>query len=335
MVNSGYSTDLTSALGVISTSITILEQTFLPDMTSKQVERYRITYHPEDIQKRGTNKVPDLRAYLPDEIGMLGLEKGDSIEIEKDEASSDPYPGTVPYLVGRKPDDESEGEYKIFTDGSKRLRISITRWKDLFNEDEDVPIVVEVNRQEQEFRIYRNEDYHYRLQELHEENIFPQLKQKGIVPAAAYPGKKDTQKFRIIPFDSEHDIFSKAAAEFDEERNPSDPAVLHEVVEKGELPRCTCPKLTVYWDPKGDRYSNNDRLEAVYTATNVEEEDILLPAEGFFRVSADHHEKVTWFSHDEPWGHAKQWGLSVVGKWEGSYIKAGKNDEYIAIYVPL
>ncbi|WP_254767471.1 hypothetical protein [Salinilacihabitans rarus] len=303
-------------------------------MTSKQVERHGITYHPEDIQNRGTNKVPDVRAYLPDEIGDLGLEEGDSIEIEKNEASGDPYPRTVPYLVGRESDDESEGEYKIFTDGSQRLRMTITPWKDLFNEDKNVPLVVEVNQREKTFRIYRNEDYHYRLQDLYDRDIHPQLKQKGVVPLVAYPRKEGTQKFRIIPFNCEHNIFSKVAAEFDKEKRPSNPAVFHEVLEKGELPRCTCPKLTVYWDPDGNRASNKDNLEAIYTATNVEEEDILLPTEGYFRVLADHHEKATWFSHDEPWGHSKQWEMPVVGKWEGPNIKADENDEYIAVYVP-
>lgn len=159
-------------------------------MTSKQIWEHEVTCHPEDVQDRNKSQTPDYRVYLPDTIEKLGLEEGSYIIVEKKDS------GGVPYLIGEpltEEDDEtpdSDTTFKIFTDGSTRLRITLSskqNWADEFIEydGEDI-LMVEVNEINQEVRIYKNEDYNYRRQELEDQGISPRTGQPVIVPVTAF-----------------------------------------------------------------------------------------------------------------------------------------------------
>ena len=299
-------------------------------MTSQQIQDLEVTYHPEDIQNRGTDKVPDLRIYLPDRIGILGLGEADFVRLETRMTNGKQY------IAGQKvkKEEPSDSHYEIYTEGSSRLRMTMpSKWRDDFIEDKENDIlVVEVNPKENEFRIYKNEDYHQRLQELHDNSIYPRLRQKVIVPLAAFSRENESQKFRIIPFNYEHEVFAKVANELDEVDNPADPAVLHEIIDRDRLPRCKSPKLTVYWDPKGKRHTDINRRKTIFTDTGVNEVEIRLPAQGSFHVSANPDGDETWVNYGKSSGHAKEWELAEIGNWQGKYLR--EQEDHIALYVP-
>lgn len=161
-------------------------------MTSKQIWNHEVTYHPEDIQDRSKCHSLDYRIYLADTIKKLGLGEGDYVTMEKPEDAN--------YIVGSKlteEDDEtpdSDKVYKIFTDGSTRLRVTLkTKWIDEFIEfdGEDI-LVLEVNEIEDEFRIYRNDDYDKRKQELKDQGIFPRLGKSLALIAATFYEKTES-----------------------------------------------------------------------------------------------------------------------------------------------
>lgn len=159
-------------------------------MTSEQIWSHEVTYHPEDVQDRSKCHSPDYRVYLPDTIKKIELGKNVHAKVEREVQDG------VPYLVGRKPaeeDDEtpdSDSVYKIFTEGSSRLRVTLSSESDWVDEfikyDGDDILVVEVNEKDDEFRIYRNDDYDKRKQELKDRGISPRIGQPLVLGAAMF-----------------------------------------------------------------------------------------------------------------------------------------------------
>ena len=157
-------------------------------MTSEQIWSHEVTYHPEDVQDRSKCHSPDYRVYLPDTIKKLGLGKNIHAIVERKK------PNEIPYLKGRKLTEEdeetpdSDSVYKIFTEGSSRLRVTLkTKWIDEFLEyDGDDILIVEVNEIEGEFRIYRNDDYDQRLKQFDDEDFSPRFGQPLVLGAAMF-----------------------------------------------------------------------------------------------------------------------------------------------------
>ena len=172
-------------------------------MTSKQIWNHEVTYHPEDIQDRSNSQTPDYRVYLPDTIEKLDLDEDNYVILEKKDSEE------VPYLVGEKLTEEdseasdSDSVFKIFTDGSTRLRITLSSkqsWVEEFIEfdGEDI-LIVGVNEIDQQFRIYKNDDYECRKQELKDRGISPRIGQPVIVPVtvvSAVTSSKDSKSLR-------------------------------------------------------------------------------------------------------------------------------------------
>ncbi|GCF16237.1 hypothetical protein Harman_41720 [Haloarcula mannanilytica] len=163
-------------------------------MTSKQIWEHEVTCHPEDIQNRGTTYSPDYRVYLPDTIKKLGLDEDSEAIVEKKYQDEQQR---TPYLEGRKLDQEdrqtsgSDSVFKIFTDGSTRLRITLSaNWRDEFlNYDGEDILIVEVNEIEETFRIYRNDDYDKRKQELEDRGTKPLLGKPLVLAGMLYEMK--------------------------------------------------------------------------------------------------------------------------------------------------
>ncbi|WP_123537607.1 hypothetical protein [Halosimplex salinum] len=157
-------------------------------MTSDQIWSHEVTYHPEDVQDRSKCHSPDYRVYLPDTIKKLGLGKNVYAVVEREVQDG------IPYLKGSKlteEDDEtpdSDSVYEIFIDGSSRLRVTLSSdWVDEFIEyDGDDIFAVEVNEIDDEFRIYRNDDYDTRKQELSERGISPRLGKPLVLGSAMF-----------------------------------------------------------------------------------------------------------------------------------------------------
>jgi len=157
-------------------------------MTSEQIWSHEVTSHPEDVQDRSKSSTPDYRIYLPDTIKKLGLDEGVHAVVKRRD------PNGIPYLEGKKlteEDDEttdSNSVYEIFIDGSNRLRVTLSSdWIDEFLEyDGDDIFMVEVNEFEDEFRIYRNDDYHHRLDEFDDDDFSPRFGQPVVLTAAMF-----------------------------------------------------------------------------------------------------------------------------------------------------
>jgi len=157
-------------------------------MTSEPIWSHEVTYHPEDVQDRSKCHSPDYRVYLPDRIERLGLGKKENAIVEREVEDG------TPYLRGRKLTEEdedtpdSDSVYMIFTDGSSRLRVTLSAdWVDEFieYEGEDI-LVVEVNKIKNEFRIYRNDDYDDRLDEFDDKDYSPRFGQPLVLSSAMF-----------------------------------------------------------------------------------------------------------------------------------------------------
>jgi hypothetical protein len=163
-------------------------------MTSKQIWNHEVTYHPEDVQDRSRCGNPDIRVYIPDTIQKLDLFEDDYTILE--------YPDNEPCIIGRKltEDDEetpdSDSVYKLFTDGSTRLRITIkSDWVDEFIEyDAEDILIVEVNTVDDEFRIYKNDEYDPRKQELKDQGNNPRLGKPVLLTGAMFSQTKYSDK---------------------------------------------------------------------------------------------------------------------------------------------
>jgi hypothetical protein len=146
-------------------------------MGADQIWSHEVTFHPEDVQDRSKCHNPDYRVYLPDKIKKLKIESGTDVIIERQDQNK-PH-----FLVGKRLTEadadtvDSDSVYQIFTDGSNRLRVTLSAdWVDEFIEyDGDDIMVVEVNENEKGFRIYKNDDYNDRLQELNDQDVDPRF----------------------------------------------------------------------------------------------------------------------------------------------------------------
>lgn len=129
-------------------------------MPSEQIWQADVTFHPEKVQKRGTDKSPDYRVYLPEVYKKLGLSIGDDALLEtKTERGVTFIHGEAASKVG------ATGEaYTIFKDGSTRPRVTLpSEWADYFIDyDGDDVVVVEINTITDHFRIYKNGEHNYR-----------------------------------------------------------------------------------------------------------------------------------------------------------------------------
>jgi len=156
-------------------------------MTSEQIWSHEVTYHPEDVQDRSKCHNPDYRVYLPDTIKKLGLGKDVHVIIERKVQDGIPYLKVNKLTEEDEETPDSDSVYKIFTDGSTRLRVTISPWIDEFIEyDGDDILVVEVNEIEGELRIYRNDDYSDRLDDSDDEDFSPRFGQPVVLGAAMF-----------------------------------------------------------------------------------------------------------------------------------------------------
>lgn len=162
-------------------------------MPSKQIWEHEVTYHPENVQDKSTAHNNDLRIYLPQTLEKLGLWTGDNVVLEKKKSEHGPY------ILGRKPrgDEPPQSIYQIY---KAPARITLpSKWVPEFIQHggEDV-LIVEVNTIDDEFRVYRYNDYEARQSELEDRGNTPRPGQPIAIPltAAILSREEDSSSLR-------------------------------------------------------------------------------------------------------------------------------------------
>jgi hypothetical protein len=190
-------------------------------MTLKQIWSHEVTYHPEGVQDRSRGNTSDYRVYVPDKIEKLELGKDEYAIVEKKTQDG------LTFLVGRKlteeddEDPDSDNTSQVFTDGSTRLRITIsTDWiDDLLEHDGDDALVVEINEISEEFRVYKYDDYDQRKDQLKDQGITPRVGQPVIVPVAAYTMATDSNSSKTLREGFGADIDDEGLADSDNSKS--------------------------------------------------------------------------------------------------------------------
>jgi len=163
-------------------------------MAEKQVWKHEVTYHPESIEDKSTAHNNDIRVKLPETIKKLNLWKGDKIQIERVEVED------LFFLICKSTERplSEDDMYKIYNVENKPPRMTLkSGWVDEFLDYEgDESLVVEVNEIEEQFRVYKNEDYNeYRIDELKDQGITPITGKPVVLILASLAGAQEA----VIP----------------------------------------------------------------------------------------------------------------------------------------
>jgi hypothetical protein len=134
-------------------------------MSSSQILKHEVSYHPENVQEKSRTGSDRYLVYLPDTIQRIGLEKGDCVSLTKQEDEA-------AYILGQKISKQPpcDPEYKIHTSEKPRVSLPSDLITEFIQYGGDERLIVEVNTIENSFRIYKNEDYNkYRVKQLVDE----------------------------------------------------------------------------------------------------------------------------------------------------------------------
>jgi hypothetical protein len=153
-----------------------------------------------------------LGLYLIDDVTEIGVD-GDShvrLSLEEDQADD----RHIQYIRGRGvPKNEGRYDYKIreFDDRTSPYGVRVpAEWKEskednpFYGAEHGQEVLVEVNPEDREFRVYRPEDYPYRQQQ-----VLPEIRAPLVVPLLRPSGEVDVtwdrdepgQQIRFVPFE--------------------------------------------------------------------------------------------------------------------------------------
>jgi hypothetical protein len=288
-----------------------------------------ITQRFQDVRS-GRLKLPSIRS-------ELGIEAKGYVYLE---ARSSDKPTYIRGVKSEKKGTPTEGYYKVSPDH----RIEVGEW---WRKKLPQPL------KQVSFEFYTGEDPHFRIYEAIDYALYrvPKLKTQGYDfdqtgPAMLPIGgivKDQTgsfnfasyspytgQKFRINPFNSEHQVFDR------DDPTMSDQQVFRRVVEEGSVPQVSADKITIAWDPAGREYSENNWELELLKENQVQELEVTLPEKGSFGIFGENtSSRITKIGGVELYYSLSTDEVSHIGgDWYGKYhSNPGDTVEYV-IYLP-
>jgi hypothetical protein len=207
-------------------------------------------------------------------------------------------------------------------------------------------VVLEVDQEENEMRIYANEDYRHRDNELSQQGRKPTYRRLtfATIPLTLSnyadltgflgPG----QRFRIVPFDVTSQVFKAEADKSVDEKYSPEPELLQQVVKNGNLPRCSPLKMEIKWDPEGQGRVTNERKTVLYTRYLADELRVVLPEKGTFSIWTETRNGTRYsrIDHDDgdSWLIKNEKELTRIQNWQNRYIENPGDEDHLTIYVP-
>lgn len=287
----------------------------MPSQTSP-VWNHKVTYHPEPTRLRDRVSNDYYWVALPDKIEKIGFEVDQCLELEKHEdgvAYLCGVPGNPEKCESRK--QEHSNFRKIF-DHSGNTWLSIpVEWIDDFIENRgDELLIVEVNEVEEEphIRVYKNDDYNkHRIAELQDQGNTPisgapvvvaltagedgseEDEDEGesiadeayeLVSASSY----EVDKFEIIPFDAQDEVFGKPALNYEWVVSPEAAVKADEMYGLSEF---EVDKMWIEWQPPSSTTEFEEGNRTLYTDRNSSVFRVKLPRHGLYRINAKSGER--------------------------------------------
>jgi hypothetical protein len=173
---------------------------------------YVTELRPFTSVKRHSSSGDYLGLYLVDDVTEIGVD-GDSyvrLSLEEDQVDD----RHIQYIRGRVvPENEGRYDYKIrvFDDRTSPYGVRVpVEWKEskednpFYGAEHGQEVLVEINSEDGEFRVYRPEDYSYRQQQ-----VLPEIRAPLVVPLLRPSGEIDVtwdreepgQQIRFVPFE--------------------------------------------------------------------------------------------------------------------------------------
>lgn len=205
-------------------------------------------------------------------------------------------------------------------------------------------IKIEVDVATDELRIYREENYWKRDQELADQGRKPVVKK---YPAAAIAtqftdryvnlsGGYEGQKFRIIPFDVMDGRFLEGlTGKVDSETFDPGPEKIEQAIQEGEMPQYSVEKVEILWNRAQPSFKfREDQSQVIYTEYITDAVQVILPSRGSFRITT-----TTQYGTRSSSLVCRNRGLdpensSLDGDWSGLYTTNPADKEYSTKYVP-
>jgi hypothetical protein len=283
-------------------------------MTSQTspVWNHKVTYHPEPTRLRDRVSNDYYWVALPDKIEKIGFKADQCLELEKHEEGELAYirgvAGDMEKCESRK--QEHSNFRKIFEhSGNTWLSIPV-EWIDNFIENRgDELLIVEINEVEEEphIRVYKNEDYNgHRIAELQDQGNTPisgapvvvaltadeegdeEDEDEGesiadeayeLVSASSY----EVDKFDIIPFDAQDEVFGKPALDYEWVVSPEATVKADEMYGLSEF---EVDKMWIEWQPPSSTKDFEEGDRTIYTDSNSSVFRVKLPRHGLYRINA-------------------------------------------------
>ena len=302
-------------------------------------------------------------ATLPDEFQeMFDLEEGSTVITSLERSSVEGEEYRYVEITWPTADEDTETDGYRYTIRHEDERYIIRFYPDWTRENKDSPfyqieegdkIFVELNELDPAIRVFRPEDASLRNKELGLKDTWPSFKEiiigtagelleeSGYTDLSKHSPYKG-QKFDLIPFDAQNDIFSSD----DSDSGSYTPSIniFQDAREQGQLPQRSVRKLIIKWSPEAaqnyhdnnwtGRIVNGSDQKIIYIDYLVNETKVILPCTGEFEISTvtEYGQNQTWLTclPSGPENHQRR----IDDNWFSKYHKTPENEEAIIVYIP-
>jgi len=274
-----------------------------------QVTNAKVKVRTPERRRRESSSGKYYPLPIIDEVNRFGLEKTDQVYLElvEEEVSS----VEISFIKGRAQDFETSEDSKTIQRQpgcNPELYIQCPvdysnkpGGKSFYGLEKGDILVVEIL--EDEFRIYTEDDYRYRYQQLSEAEG-PPPKLPLTIPLLAskddeytdLSGSTNGQKFEIVSVDGENKAFYTTF--FDFELGEVEQASSQQIVQNGSneliqdakdsqvLPLVEADRISIYWDSESE-FNRDFEGRKIFEDRNTSSSTVILPDSGSFEIEAE------------------------------------------------
>ena len=232
--------------------------------------------------------------------------------------------------------------------------------------DKNDRLTVEVNYEDGEFRIYTADDFRYRLKELSGEGLPPTVKTPVFAPLVTDSSDDfvdlaegvdgvESQKFEIVPFDGQDDIFVQIADEEKQrlrtqggsssprfsapgsEDNPRSTFygsrdLLSHTLENHELPVVEADSIEIFWKIETGGSDSVRKMGCIFEAEDVKSVKVILPKLGSFLLKVTHDGSSTSL---KLLSNSDSGGSAFRGGWSTKFWSDPEDGGVPSLYLPV